>query len=105
MTHKKFFKILDNLYGFGKKGKNAFGVKYYCQAQTFSFHFFKKGDAYHGKAVFDSDTYSFWFQDKKVRQEIIDDIDVKMFELCLNAIDLTAIINNLELLNSNKSQH
>ena len=93
MTHKKFFQILDDLYGFGENGENAFGVKYYCQAHTFSFHIFKKEDAYHGKAVFDSDTYSFWFQDKNVRQQILEDIDV----------EINKVLTEIKLLNSNKS--
>lgn len=78
MGIKTFFKILEKLYSpdFDKKGKwiTGFGVKYYCQATTFSFEIYRQEEAYTGKPFFKSDIYNFWM-DKETRLEIMKEID------------------------------
>ena len=80
MNYKKFLKKLDKFYG-----RENFCVKYYMQATTFSFHVYKRDNAYHGTPEFDSETYFIHF-DPKTRDKIIDDIEKVLQHLEENKI-------------------
>lgn len=73
MTHTQFINKLDKLY---HRKKHC--VKFYWQHHTFSFHIYREDDAYHGKTIFDSETYYGHDIDSTVRFQIITDIENKI---------------------------
>lgn len=78
----KFFKKLEKHYSKPIKG-TKFVVKFYAQAQTFSFELHDRRNTCFtpDSLVHESDVYSFWIQDRETRDVILNDIKDKAKEL------------------------
>lgn len=83
VTTKEFFTQLDKWYQPDFNTRSPYLVKFYCQAQTFSFDIYKEDRAFFGDPAYRSEIYDWWHTPEDMYQ-ILRDIEKQLFILKTN---------------------